>query len=154
MKIKYKKLSSEIVHPTQPIPGNSGWDVRASTKLIINAYKTIRAGTGLSVEVPKGYEIQVRGRSNIAVEKGLTISQGIGTIEQGFTGEIQVFLRNMEPYTKVIEPGEIIAQIVVKEVPEIEWVETPKLAKVEERKKEMPKTTETKTTEVKEEKRV
>ena len=137
VKVKYKKLSPDVVMPTQPIPGNSGWDIRAEKRVIINPYKTVRVGTGLAVELPKGYEIQVRGRSSVAMEKGITISQGVGTIDHGYTGEVQVFLRNMEPFTKLFEPGEIIAQLFIKEVPEVEWEESNKIGIPIRKKKEV-----------------
>jgi len=79
--------------------------------------------TGLTVEVPPGYEAQVRPRSGLALKHAITMPNAPGTIDPGYRGEIRVILLNLgsEPYA--IHPGDRIAQLIVARYEAVEWVE-------------------------------
>jgi len=127
VEIKYKKLVENALVPAQMNPGDAGWDVRAVNRIILSPYNIIKVRTGIAVEIPHGYEIQIRGKSGPAIEKGFVIAQGIGTIDSGYRGEVYIILKNGRPYTTVIESGEMLAQFVVKEIPEVTWKEVKTL---------------------------
>jgi dUTP pyrophosphatase len=79
--------------------------------------------TGLTIEVPPGFEAQVRPRSGLALRHGIAMPNAPGTIDPGYRGELRVILLNLgrEPYT--IRPGDRIAQMIVARYEPVEWVE-------------------------------
>jgi len=80
--------------------------------------------TGIKVAVPSGYELQIRPRSGLAINKGLTVLNTPGTVDSGYRGEVKVVIFNTNSKdTVVIEKGERIAQAVLKKVEVIEWEE-------------------------------
>ena len=91
----------------------------AEAELKPNQWKSVR--TGISVEIPPGYEGQVRPRSGLARRHGLTLLNSPGTIDPGFRGEIQVTLVNFGPQTYHVRPGDRIAQLVVSSYARVEW---------------------------------
>lgn len=108
--------------PTQAHPGDAGWDIYASEDVRIRAGTGAAVPTGLRVEIPEGYEIQVRGRSGLAFNKGLLAH--VGTIDSGYRGEIRVLLFNFgasgEPYE--VLKGDKIAQMIISKVVEPTFV--------------------------------
>jgi dUTP pyrophosphatase len=80
--------------------------------------------TGLFVEIPEGYEIQVRPRSGLAVKQGITCLNTPGTIDADYRGEIKVILINLSNEPQHIQPGDRIAQMVVQRVEQIRWETT------------------------------
>jgi len=125
VKIKVKKLDESAKLPTQANEGDAGWDIVSTERHTVLPFQTVKVKTGLAVEIPMGYEIQIRGKSGIALKQGLSIPQGIGTIDSGYRGELFVLLRNFDPWTKIVEKGQMVGQMVVQEVlsPEFEEVE-------------------------------
>ena len=77
--------------------------------------------TGLYVEIPEGYEIQVRPRSGLAIKQGITCLNTPGTIDADYRGEIKIILINLSGEEQVIHPGDRIAQLVVQRVEKIQW---------------------------------
>lgn len=132
MKIKVIRMN-ETELPKYETVGSAGMDVRANIKepvtLAPGAIKLIPAG--LKVEIPLGYELQVRPRSGLALKHGLGMANSIGTIDSDYRGEIGVIAINLsdKPYT--IQPGERIAQLVLNKVEQIEWVEVTELGTTE-----------------------
>ena len=128
MKIKVIRIN-ETELPKYETVGSAGMDVRANIKepvtLAPGAIKLIPAG--LKVEIPLGYELQVRPRSGLALKYGLGMANSIGTIDSDYRGEIGVIAINFsdKPYT--IQPEERIAQLVLNKVEQIEWVEVTEL---------------------------
>lgn len=119
--------------PKYETVGASGMDVVASCSDVVE----IESGTcrliptGLSFNIPSGYEIQVRSRSGLALKKGLFVLNGIGTIDSDYTGEVKVLLYNSGKDTVYINRGDRIAQLVLAEVPKINWVEVKDLKETE-----------------------
>lgn len=84
--------------------------------------------TGLAIELPPGYEGQVRPRSGLALKKGITVLNAPGTIDPGYRGEVGVILINLSNNAQSIEPGERIAQLIVAPYAEVKFVEAAALA--------------------------
>jgi dUTP pyrophosphatase len=87
--------------------------------------------TGLFVELPAGYEMQVRPRSGLATKYGLTVLNAPGTIDADYRGEVKVILANLSDTPFTIEPSERIAQLVVARHERVEWVESEVLSDTE-----------------------
>ena len=125
MKIKFKKLNDKAVIPKYATPGSAGMDLVSvvEKKIWTDDYSVI--DTGLSIEIPEGYEAQVRSRSGLAVKFGLAVLNSPGTIDSDYRGEIKVILYNHGPHTYEVKAGERIAQLVIAPViqPEIEVTE-------------------------------
>ncbi|MCC8019722.1 MAG: dUTP diphosphatase [Rikenellaceae bacterium] len=103
----------------------AGLDVRANIEEAVTIGPLGRATvpTGLYVEIPAGYEIQVRPRSGMAAKHGLTVLNSPGTIDADYRGEIKIILANISPDSFVLNPGERIAQLVLARHERAEWEE-------------------------------
>lgn len=115
--------------PQYETPYSAGMDVRADLEHTVSIApgERLLIPTGLYVEIPIGYEIQVRGRSGLALKHGITIAQGIGTIDSDYRGELGVILINHGFATFDIAPGERIGQLVLNKVEQIQWEVTTDL---------------------------
>jgi len=121
VEIKIKRLSAEfedIPIPSYATSGSAGMDIRAAVKdeIIIEPSSIILVPTNLSVEIPKGYEIQVRPRSGLAANHGIGILNSPGTIDSDYRGEIQIIMINFGKEKFAIKRGDRIAQLVVSKV--------------------------------------
>ena len=110
--------------PFYATPHSSGMDLRAKTtqNLALAPFERVLVPTGLRIEIPIGYEGQIRPRSGLALYKGITVLNAPGTIDADFRGELQVLLVNLSADTAVIEPNERIAQIVFSKHETAEWL--------------------------------
>ena len=108
----------------------AGLDVRANNDepIILAPLGRAIVPTGLFLEIPSGYEVQVRPRSGLAAKKGVTVLNAPGTIDADYRGEVCVILVNLSDAEFVIEKGERIAQLVLARHETIEWEETDALA--------------------------
>lgn len=107
--------------PSYETIGSAGCDVRSIHSATINPGDRLLVKTGLYVEIPIGYEIQVRPRSGLAFSKGLTVLNTPGTIDADYRGEIGVILINHGHEQVYLEDGERIGQLVLNKVEQIEW---------------------------------
>ncbi|MDX1904314.1 MAG: dUTP diphosphatase [Thermonemataceae bacterium] len=114
---------SKHENPSYATIGSAGMDLRANLDSPVTLAPMEKAviPTGLFVQLPLGYEGQIRARSGLAIKKGITLLNGVGTLDSDYTGEIRVGLINLsqEPYT--IEDGERIAQLIVAQYTHIIW---------------------------------
>lgn len=111
--------------PEYATPGAAGMDLKADlNEGAIQLAPGDRAlvPTGLRIELPHGYEAQVRPRSGLALKKGITVANAPGTIDEDYRGEIGVILINLGRETVVIEDGERIAQLIIAPVSRGVWV--------------------------------
>ena len=123
-------LSIRIVNRSaHPLPayateGSSGMDVRAdlSAPIELAPLQRMLIPTGLYLEIPEGYEVQVRPRSGLAANHGLTCLNTPGTIDSDYRGEVKVILINLSDRPVTIRPGDRIAQLVVQRVERAVWV--------------------------------
>lgn len=122
--------------PQYATAGASGVDVRAHTPgpIHLASLERVLVPTGLFVEIPQGYEIQVRPRSGLAVRQGITCLNTPGTIDADYRGEIKILLINLSGETQIIEPGDRIAQMVLQKVETIAWQEAESLTQTERNK--------------------
>ena len=116
--------------PKYETVGSAGMDIRANiTKSIeLGSLERVMVPTGLSIELPQGYEAQMRPRSGLAVKKGLSLVNTPGTIDSDFRGEIKVILINLSKETQIIEPSERIAQMVIARYEQADLIEVEELS--------------------------
>ena len=114
---------SENPLPAYETDGASGLDLRASllAKVMLAPMERRMIPTGIFVEIPEGYEIQVRPRSGMAFKQGLTCINTPGTIDSDYRGEINVLMINLDTKAQYIAHGDRIAQLVLQKVEKIEW---------------------------------
>ena len=113
--------------PEYETPGSAGLDVRCTEKIVLNPGERILAKTGLFIEIPLGYELQVRPRSGLALKQGITVLNTPGTIDADYRGEIGVILMNHGLTVVEFKPADRIAQLVLNKVERIQWLQTEAL---------------------------
>lgn len=128
MEIKFKKTDKKAQIPVQSYDGDVGWDVVATKNYLIRPFETKLIGTGVSVDIPIGYEIQIRSRSGMALKQSLFVLNSPATIDQNFKGEIGVILHNLKPFSQYIKEGDRVAQFVVKKTEPVTWTEVEELS--------------------------
>lgn len=132
MKIKFINISNNDL-PSYSTSGASGMDLRANLEepIVLEPMEIRLIPTGISVELPQGYEIQVRARSGLALKHGISLVNGIGTIDSDYRGEIGVILINLGKAPFTINDGDRIAQMVVTKYEYVEIEEVKELAETE-----------------------
>ena len=128
--IKFTKLNARANPPKYMSTGAAGCDIVALLDEPMDLRPMERAAvpTGLAVEIPLGYEIQVRPRSGLSLKKGLTVVNAPGTIDSDYRGEIKVLLVNLSHENVRIESGERIAQLVIAKVEQMTWTQVESLS--------------------------
>lgn len=132
MQVKIINRSKHAL-PTYETSASAGMDVRANLDESIELKPLERAlvKTGLFMELPVGYECQVRPRSGLALKKGITVLNSPGTVDADYRGEVGVILINLSNETFVVEDGERIAQLVFAEVAQAEWTQVEELTETD-----------------------
>jgi len=128
-------LTIKIINQSPfPLPqyetiGSAGMDLRANVTVSITLEPLERTlvPTGLFIELPLGYEAQIRPRSGLAAKRGLTMLNSPGTIDSDYRGEIKCIVVNLSNQAQTIEPGERIAQMVVARHERVEWLPVEQL---------------------------
>ena len=123
------KLIVPIINQSHhPLPsyvtiGSSGMDLRAflNEPIELKSLERILIPTGIFIELPNGYEAQVRPRSGLAIKHGITCLNSPGTVDADYRGELKVILINLSNEIQIINDGDRIAQMVIQEVKQIEW---------------------------------
>lgn len=132
MKVKVINKSKHNL-PQYETSASAGVDLRANleTSITLNSLERTLVKTGLFMEIPEGYEAQVRPRSGLALKKGITVLNSPGTIDADYRGEVGVILINLsqEPFT--IEDGERIAQLIFAKVEQADWETAEELTETE-----------------------
>lgn len=123
-----------INRSSHPLPqyetsGSAGMDLRANLDepVTLNPLERALIPTGLFIELPGGYEAQIRPRSGLAAKRGLTMLNSPGTIDSDYRGEIKCIVVNLSNEPQTIEPGERIAQMVIARYEQINWIATESL---------------------------
>lgn len=125
--VLFKKLVPEAVLPSYATPEAAGMDIRSTQDVDIGPGKWAKVATGLAVQLPPGFEIQVRGRSGMAVKHGVTVLNAPGTIDSDYRGEIGVALINNGEQTFHVAAGDRIAQLVLGRAPQAQIEEAQEL---------------------------
>ncbi len=109
--------------PEYATSGSAGMDLRANNQevIVLEPLQRTLVPTGLYIELPQGFEAQIRPRSGLAIKQGITCLNSPGTIDADYRGEIKVILINLSQDSQVIYPGDRIAQMVVQQVAQVQW---------------------------------
>jgi len=111
--IKFKRLSEDAKSPSYAYELDSGFDLYSTEKIVLGPFGRALVPTGLSFDIPEGYEIQVRPKSGLAINMGLTVLNTPGTVDRGYLGEIKVPVFNTNNSSITIEKGMKVAQAVL-----------------------------------------
>lgn len=126
MKIRIKRLHPDAQLPTYahgPLE-DAGMDVRSVETCLLEPWEPQTVGTGLALEIPPGYEVQVRPRSGLALKHAITLPNAPATIDPGYRGELKVILLNLGKKPYKVTVGDRIAQLVVSRYEAVEWDES------------------------------
>jgi len=115
--------------PEPASPGSAGVDLRAAVEdeVVLRPGERMAVPTGLVVEIPSGFEGQVRPRSGLALRHGVTLANPPGTIDSDYRGEVKVLLMHLGDEPLTIRRGDRVAQLVLARVEGVEWVESEEL---------------------------
>ena len=132
IEVKVVNASKEAL-PAYQTPLSAGMDLRANVTepVVLQPGQRTLVPTGLRIELPAGYEAQIRPRSGLALKHGITVLNSPGTIDADYRGEIQVLLVNLSEQAFEIKQGERIAQMVVARHERVQWRETAELSDTE-----------------------
>lgn len=111
--LAYKKLDENAIDPEYAYDSDSGFDLFSTEEVYFTGFERKLVSTGLSFDIPDGYEIQVRTKSGLALKQGLVVLNSPGTVDQGYTGEVKVILMNMNNLPTTVNKGQKIAQAVL-----------------------------------------
>lgn len=132
MKVKIVNNSSNPL-PEYSTVSSAGMDIRANLEepVVLKPLERMLIPTGLYMELPEGYEAQIRPRSGLAIKKGISVLNTPGTIDADYRGEIGIILVNLSNETFVVEHGERICQMVINKVEHITWDQAESLEESE-----------------------
>jgi len=128
MEVKIVNHSNNAL-PEYSTPYSAGMDLRASLdrQLTLKPLQRALIPTGLYIELPKGFEAQIRPRSGLALKKGISVVNTPGTIDADYRGEIGIILINLSGEDFVVKNGERICQMVINKVESIQWTQVESL---------------------------
>ena len=129
------KIKVRIINQSSnPLPeyitdGAAGMDIRANLEnaLVLKSMERFLVPTGLFIELPYGYEAQIRPRSGMAIKQGITCLNAPGTIDSDYRGELKVILINLSLEEQTIHHGDRIAQMIVHTVEQVKWKSVKKI---------------------------
>lgn len=131
VEVRVRRLveAEDLPLPVRATVGSAGIDLRARVdgEIAVRPGARVLVPTGIAIALPEGYEAQVRPRSGLAVEHGLTLLNSPGTVDADYRGEIAVLLVNLGEAPARIRRGDRIAQLVVQRVPATTWIEVDEL---------------------------
>ncbi|MBI3500308.1 MAG: dUTP diphosphatase [Bacteroidetes bacterium] len=132
MKIKIINKSKHAL-PSYATMASAGMDLRANLEspIVLKSLERFLVPTGLFIELPMGYEAQIRPRSGFAAKHGITVLNSPGTIDADYRGEIKVILVNLSNADFTIQDGERVAQMVISKHEQAEWMEVEELLETE-----------------------
>lgn len=132
MKVKIINKSGFAL-PSYATAMSAGMDLRAvlENSVVLAPLERILVPTGIFIELPQGYEAQIRPRSGLASKSGITVTNAPGTVDADYRGEVKISLVNLSNSSFELKPGERIAQMVVARHERVEWVETDSLSDTE-----------------------
>ncbi len=128
MKIKIQKINNDAIVPHYIHKGDAGMDLYSVEEATLLAGERKLIGTGLKFEIPTGFELQVRPKSGLAANFGVTVLNTPGTVDCGYRGEVKVILFNSSKENYQVKKGEKIAQAVIAKVEEAEIEEVKELS--------------------------
>ena len=133
LELGYVKLHPDAVEPKYNYGTDSGFDLHSVQDVEIPPFGRVLVPTGLSFDIKDGYEIQVRSKSGLAIKQGLMVLNSPGTVDNGYTGEVQVIVFNTNNYKVEIPKGMKIGQAVLCPVVNGDWVSLTKKNNIKEK---------------------
>lgn len=129
MNVKIKRLREGIPLPAYQTSGSAAMDIAAAIDepIVLRPLERYAIPTGFALQLPEGYEAQIRARSGLSLKHGITLANGIGTIDADYRGEVGVILVNISQEPFAVEPGMRIAQMVVAPYEQVTWEQTEDL---------------------------
>jgi dUTP pyrophosphatase len=131
MKVRIRRLPAarDLPLPSHASPGSAGFDLRAAVdgEVVLRPGERLLVPTGIVLEIPSGWEGQVRPRSGLALRHGLALVNAPGTIDSDYRGEVGVILINLGEAPCGLKRGDRIAQLVISRVEPVEWEEADTL---------------------------
>jgi dUTP pyrophosphatase len=128
MKVRINRINSDVKLPEYKHEGDAGMDIFYSgDDIVLTAGDRFLMPTGIKIAIPRGYEVQIRPRSGLAINKGLTVLNTPGTIDSAYRGEVKVIIFNTGRQEVLIKKGERIAQMVLNKYETVEWEECAEL---------------------------
>lgn len=136
--LKTKTLGVELIHddakfPSYAYPSDSGFDLCSTSEINIGPFGRALVPTGIKLSIPEEYEIQVRPKSGLAINQGITVLNTPGTVDSGYNGEIKVIVFNTNNHTVTISKGMKVAQAVLCPVVNGKYVSLELVEKVEDK---------------------
>ena len=129
MIVAFKRLSEDARAPERANEHDAGWDLRAAEAARIEPGARASVGTAIAVAIPEGHAGLVLPRSGLAARNGIALVNAPGLIDAGYRGEVRVLLLNTDPREPFdVAPGDRIAQLVVVDLPAVEFAETRSLS--------------------------
>ena len=127
--VKFQRHADDVVLPDYATPGAAGMDIAAhlDTAVTLAPFARAAIATGFSMQLPSGYEAQIRPRSGLALKHGVTVANAPGTIDSDYRGEVAVILINLSQQDFTITPGMRIAQMVIAPVKHCRFEDTLQL---------------------------
>lgn len=123
---------SDYPLPKYETKNSAGVDLRSNLPVFnLEPFKRVLIPTGIFIEIPEGYEGQVRPRSGLALKRGLTVLNSPGTIDADYRGEVGVILINLSEENQLIEHGERVAQLIFNKVERVEFIQVESLTVTE-----------------------
>lgn len=131
LKVRFTKVINDAVIPSYQTIGSAGCDVCSAVNAVIYPSETKLIPTGLRLEIPEGYECQVRSRSGLASKSNIFVLNSPGTIDSDFRGEVNVILHNLNVKPYHVKKGDRIAQLVFTSYEKVEFELEEKLSDTE-----------------------
>ena len=132
MRVRIKRLPAarDLPLPSRASPGSAGFDLRAAIdgEVVLRPGERLLVSTGLVLEIPSGWEGQIRPRSGLALRHGVGVVNAPGTIDSDYRGEVAVILINLGEAPFSLRRGDRVAQLVISRVETVEWEEAETLA--------------------------
>jgi dUTP pyrophosphatase len=129
--LKFKKLHPDAILPQYQTPGAAGMDLCSVEDAELKMGEVRLVATGLAVEIPEGFELQIRARSGLAAKAGVFLVNGVGTIDCDYRGEMKVILSTCQSAPVPIKKGDRIAQAVLCRVVKADCLEVESLSSTE-----------------------
>ena len=128
--VNYMKSHVDSKDPKYAYPTDSGFDLYSTEDVWIDPSDRKLIPTGIHIDIPEGYEIQVRSKSGLALKQGLMVLNSPGTVDQGYIGEIQIIMFNTTKYKVKIDKGQKVAQAVLCPVVSGKWIKLIEVKKL------------------------
>lgn len=132
MEVKIKlENGCENFCPKKAHPDDAGYDLYSRIDAVLEPLSGMAIPVGFAIELPTGYEAQIRPRSGLAAKHHITVTNSPGTVDANYRGEIKAILYNLDREPFIIQRGDRIAQMVICKLPEIELVEATELSETD-----------------------